>query len=204
MANGRHDHMQIPNHEALGCLMSHDAIWQSILNGTSTWTAVFEDDSYLKEESLVDLGQLWKDVENETYSILMLESGHLNNDAPYRPVGIHAAECQGKCNWLGTRAYVIGASGAQKLHDNLHPIAVQVDALIGLVASYDPEFRLFWARRSVVLQNNSMNSRIYDGCVKCYFPTGFWPYIVGGVLLSWFSAWSVYVCWVMRTGKKNK
>lgn len=206
MANGRHDHMQIPNNEALGCLLSHDAIWRDIVNGSNDarWSAVFEDDSFLHENSLIDLGQLWKDVENETYSILMLESGHINSEAEYRPVGLHAAECDGKCNWLGTRAYVIGSDGAQKLHDHLHPIAVQVDALIGLVASYDPDFRLFWTRRSVVQQNNSMNSRIYDGCVKCYFPTGFWPYLMGGIFVFFFLSWNLYSLWLWRTGKKVK
>ena len=196
MDTGRHDHMQIPNKAALGCLLSHAEIWEDVLrNGSfdhdddNTFTLVLEQDAIITRENLGALSELWADVANESWSILMLESGHLNTEGTWANVGTRAATCQtpGLCTWLGTRGYVLTANGAATLLDNLHPITVQVDALIGLLAAYDPAFRMFWARNSVVGQNYSggvffPRSHIFDGCVKCYMPTGWVAYAVGVAL----------------------
>lgn len=181
---GRHDHMQIPNPAAIGCLLSHADLWTVIANQTEL-VAVFEEDTVITPDSLTTLEELWHDVSNHSWSILMLDPGHINTEGPWQHIGTVAAQCRlkGHCTWLGTRGYVLTPHGARALLDNVYPLTVQVDSLIGLVAAFDPDFHMLWSRQTVVAKNSTMPSKIFDGCVKCMMPTGIWIYMIVSVAL---------------------
>ena len=47
---------------------------------------------------------------------------------------------------------------------------------MGLVATFDPTFHMFWPRVDVVHPNRLRMSTIWDGCLKCYVPAS--PFLV--------------------------
>ena len=72
------------------------------------------------------------------------------------------------------------------------PIQVQIDALIGLEAAFEPEFKMFWTRDNIVHQQLFYASKIWDGCVKCYLPTDVWFYFAFSVCFLWFLFYVIF------------
>ena len=100
---------------------------------------------------------------------------------------------------MGSRGYLITGRGARILLANARPFEVQVDALMGLVATYDPAFRMYWTRADVAHPTLLRASRLWDGCLKCYVPVGGAAWGLAAVLLGGglAGAWLV-----MRSGRK--
>ena len=184
---GRHDHMQLGNAAMLGCLLSHTALWRwwAARPHPNDTLLVLEEDAYLDEDaSPARLATLLDhDLAHERWDILLLEPGHLTVAGPMRPVGdlamTWASPLHRQCSWMGTRGYLLRASGAAKLLRHAEPPSVQVDALLGLVASFEPEFRMFWTRASVAHQRMLTLSTVQDRCLKCYMPQTAASYLLG-------------------------
>jgi GR25 family glycosyltransferase involved in LPS biosynthesis len=75
------------------------------------------------------------------------------------------------CTWFGTRGYLITYEGSQKLLKYAFPIHVQIDALMGLVDAFEPDFKMYWTTKNVVYQQTFYVSQIWEACFKCYMPT---------------------------------
>jgi GR25 family glycosyltransferase involved in LPS biosynthesis len=194
----RSDHMQLGNWAAVGCLISHAEIWRRIVAG-GVPAFVFEEDIVVTpgaaegvNELVSSLAKLEKD-DGKLWTLLSLDPGHLNSDGPSVAVGPLAARCANNsqevkspnnfCTLYGTRAYIITPAAAAVLLDYVSPITVQVDALITLVMNRaDKEglagFKMLWTKRRIFPMSASMRpSTVYDGCVKCYFPSGIRAYV---------------------------
>lgn len=178
MALGRHDHMQISNAAMLGCYLSHMRVWETFLNSTDDVVAVFEEDAMVDWSSRVVLNELWQDMHGLNWSIVMLESGHLNTEGEWLHLGQHLTTCAGRgtCMWFGTRGYILSRPGASALLRHSRPILVQVDALVSLVAAWEGDFNMYWTRTDVAKQRLLSRSTVWDGCIKCYMPVAGWPY----------------------------
>lgn len=74
------------------------------------------------------------------------------------------------CTWFGTRGYLITYKGAQKLLENAFPVHVQIDAFMGLLAAFNPSFKMYWTRENIVHQRLGYVTQVWDGCIKCYMP----------------------------------
>ena len=169
----RHDHMQLSSAAMLGCLLSHMTIWRLVLPGSIV--AVLEEDAVLDAVSERRLALLEQDLAGTEWELLMLESGQLTATGQWRHVGQIAATCSprsGLCTWQGSRGYLITFRGAQALLRFAEPVMVQVDALMGLVATFEPDFRMYWPRVDIVHANRMRPSAIWDACIKCYLPPG--------------------------------
>lgn len=178
MRNGRSDHMQIGNRHALGCLMSHGHVWRRIVEANAS-AIVLEEDLVVGPDSARLLGALFASLENVTWGILMLDPGHVNVDGEWNAVGPMAANCSSSCVWFGTRAYALRPSVAALLLAHMEPMVVQVDALITLVAAYHASTAMMhWTTVRIFPVNMTRPSTVFDGCVKCYLPTGTRPYII--------------------------
>ena len=193
LSTGRHDHMQVGNAAMLGCLLSHTALWRwwaRRANGTADALLVLEEDAYLDmETSAPRLATLLEHdlKEASSWDILMLEPGHITIGGPMRRVGELAMTwdlpSSSPCTWMGTRGYLLRASGAQKLLRHVDP-TMQVDALLGLVSTFDPDFRMFWTRLSVAHQRMLTLSTVQDRCLKCYMPQSARGYFLGLMLVA--------------------
>lgn len=166
----RHDHMQLSSDAMLGCLLSHMAIWRLVLPGAIV--AVFEEDGVVDAVSAQRLAILERDLADSRWDLLMLESGQFTATGKWRAVGQIAATCATLCTWQGSRGYLVSYRGAQALLRFAEPIMVQVDALMGLVAAFEPGFRMYWTLSDVVHPSRMRMSTIWDACIKCYLPPG--------------------------------
>ena len=190
---GRHEHMQIGRPEALGCLLSHVGLWSLLLlaDDESSSILVLEEDAWLDETSTRRLHVLLEhDLAGLAWDILLLESGHITIEGPMRGVGKlamtwareNATRGRG-CVWMGTRGYLLRPSGARKLLPYAREFGVQVDALLGLVATFEPDFRMYWTRSSVAHQRVMTLSTVHDWCIKCHLPQSPWWYAGAAVAI---------------------
>lgn len=71
----------------------------------------------------------------------------------------------------GSRGYLLSYAGAHALLHHAHPIALQVDALISLTATYNDSFKLYWTIENVAHDSPWRRSRVWDGCIMhCIIP----------------------------------
>ena len=174
---GRHDHMQVYSGGSLGCLLSHMAVWARAGNET---VAVFEEDAVLDRVSTQRMGVLLEDMADVRWNLLMLESGHLGVRGAWAYVGSLAATCADwgtlhagdACNWMGSRGYLLRGDGAAQLLRHATPFTVQTDALMGLVATFNSGFAMYWTTSNIAHPMFFRRSTLWDGCIKCYFPVG--------------------------------
>lgn len=206
MLVGRHDHMQIANPSALGCLLSHIAIWKMVSPGEVI--AIFEEDAFFDHSSTRRLSTLSKDMQHYPWDILMLINGQFIASGKWKTIGKGAATCMFNttftssyfhsaepfqiCTWFGTRGYFISHNGAKNLLKHAKPIQIQIDALIGLVAAFEPGFKMYWTRDNIVHQNIFYVSQIWDACLKCYLPTDLWFYFIFCIFFLCFLLYTVF------------
>jgi GR25 family glycosyltransferase involved in LPS biosynthesis len=163
---GRHSHESIGSTAALGCLLSHMAIWRRV--GPNDTVAVFEEDATLDAVSVERMRSVEGDLMRVEWDLVMLESGHITTTGPWRYIGEgNIATCaDASCQWHGSRGYLLRYRAAQELLKEIPH--VQVDALFWMMAAVR-RMRMYWATRHVVHQNRSaLSSTVWDGCLKCY------------------------------------
>jgi len=194
MKTGRSDHMQLSNPSMLGCLLSHISLWENIHENEVVM--ILEEDSHVDIQSSIVMKHLFHDMSAIHWDVIMLESGHFIASGKWVTVGDYAATCAVSnvtaniCTWFGTRGYLITYEGAQKLLAHTFPVHVQIDAYMGLLAAFDPDFKMFWTRENVVHQRLFHVSKVWDGCLKCYMPTTGLFYVVA----LFVSIYNVYLC----------
>lgn len=210
MVVGRRDHMQLSNPSMLGCLLSHIHIWKMVNPGEII--AIFEEDAYFDKVSSERIKGLSLDMQDIPWDILMLESGHIIASGAWDYIGDYAATCasnfsrksntfilqqQNLCTWFGTRGYLINYEGAQKLLKHAFPVNVQIDAFMGLLAAFNPDFHMYWTRENVVHQRLLYMTQVWDACMICYMPrsTLFYLFALGFVVCA-----SIHCAWSSITG----
>jgi GR25 family glycosyltransferase involved in LPS biosynthesis len=162
LEHGRSDQLQIGNRAMIGCLQSHIRVWHKIKD----WAYVFEEDTRLHDNSLTIVSTLLLDVRDKPWSVLFLMPACYTllsrGFGEWRSVGKFAATCD-NCTWFGTRGYIITRAGADVMLEYQDPVAVQVDALFGLVNAYDSRFHLYWTRQVVAKWQKSW-SKVQNMC----------------------------------------
>jgi GR25 family glycosyltransferase involved in LPS biosynthesis len=165
---GRHSHAAIGSEAALGCLLSHTAVWRSMREGDTV--VVFEEDARLDELSAARMLAAEQDLALDAdWDLIILETGHLTTAGKWRNIGKgNVATCAGNCDWQGSRGYILRYRGAKELllEDSPH---VQVDALFWMLAATG-RLRMFWVTSNVAHPTHSASSTVWDGCLKCYIP----------------------------------
>jgi len=198
MLMGRHDHMQIANPAALGCLLSHIEIWKQMLPGEII--AIFEEDAYFNKDSTRRFRSLSQDMSSNPWDIIMLINGQFIATGSWKSVGNSAMTCDTLnssispmhlCTWFGTRGYILTYKGSRHLLNHAFPIQIQIDALIALVAAFEPNFKMFWVRDNIVHQRLFYKTQIWDACLKCYLPTDLWFYVLCCICFIWFLIYSI-------------
>ena len=92
MSVGRNDHMQLSNVGMLGCLLSHVEVWKRVQPGETI--AIFEDDSIIDTTSSERMYNLFYDLRNIEWDILMLESGQpMISQGSWKNIGLYASTC---------------------------------------------------------------------------------------------------------------
>jgi len=176
LASGRHDHMQLGSAPMLGCLLSHVAIWRATTESGATTALVLEEDAILDAVSALRLTQLLMDARNESWDVLLLETGHLTVSGATRAVGeigrTWADPSDALHNrWMGTRGYLLTQRGATVLLTHADELGVQVDALLGMAVVFDG-LRMVWSSVNIAHPTRWRASAVqtWDPCLKCFAP----------------------------------
>eukprot|EP00284_Hemiselmis_tepida_P009319 CAMPEP_0174932290 /NCGR_PEP_ID=MMETSP1355-20121228/35620_1 /TAXON_ID=464990 /ORGANISM="Hemiselmis tepida, Strain CCMP443" /LENGTH=387 /DNA_ID=CAMNT_0016178691 /DNA_START=35 /DNA_END=1195 /DNA_ORIENTATION=- len=190
MLHGRHEHSQVSTPGMVGCYMSHVKVLEQMRPGDVF--AVFEEDAAFSSRSIKELQALDAFVRGELRMDFDLIYTGVNNNPP--PSGTETrtyrvspqttlTQCFAGCSVWGTRGYVVTYRGAQRLLKHARPLITQIDALFSLVAAFEGRegFKMFFLNKDVVLGPRWIDyigaTQVQDECLKCYLPTGFWPYI---------------------------
>ena len=59
---------------------------------------------------------------------------------------------------------------------------VQTDVLMGLTATFNPTFSMYWTLYDIAHPTYLRRSKLWDGCIKCYAPVRMLGYIVFSVI----------------------
>lgn len=192
----RGDSMELRTHGMLGCLHSHIQIWHTACDeDNTTWTMVLEEDARLDQLSRQRLNWLLRDVADEPWDALMLESGHVTVSSSVRHIGRFARTWADPSDlahnrWAGTRGYILRCQGAQKLLRRANELTVQVDSLFMLTALLD-DLRLVWPYAHIAHPSHWRLSIVQemDRCLfHCFF--------LDVVLRSW-TVWGLLVVGVV-------
>eukprot|EP00282_Hemiselmis_andersenii_P016753 CAMPEP_0114108176 /NCGR_PEP_ID=MMETSP0043_2-20121206/81_1 /TAXON_ID=464988 /ORGANISM="Hemiselmis andersenii, Strain CCMP644" /LENGTH=325 /DNA_ID=CAMNT_0001199925 /DNA_START=1 /DNA_END=976 /DNA_ORIENTATION=+ len=188
--NGRHDHSQVSTAGMVGCYMSHVKVLEQLKPGDVF--AVFEEDALFTSRSIRELAALHGFVRDTLKTDFdLLYTGANDNPKPSAKRAkrhilsptVTVSECLSGCSVWGTRGYVVTYRGAQKLLKHTTPVITQIDALFSLVANFEVDngFKMFFLNNDIVVGPRWIDfigaTQVQDLCLKCYFPTGFWPYV---------------------------
>lgn len=162
---GRRSHFELSNVAMAGCFLSHVNVWRKVAG--EGVAVVLEEDAELGED-------FWERVEVvagsiQAWDVIMLTERvwHLASGTKRR-VNEYLYECaERRCEWYGTRGYVLSREGARKLLAGLGLLEVQVDAYISLQAMYGG-VKMLWVCERLVGQRLWYLSKVWDGCLVCY------------------------------------
>lgn len=85
-------------------------------------------------------------------------------------------------------------------HVLIHYDVLKVDALMGLVAAFSHDFRMYWTRENIAHLQLFHMTGIWDGCIKCYLPTSPVHYIIASVVAALF-LWHYIMTLLYARGK---
>ena len=134
---------------AVGCFLSHTALYKKLLNDPDAdQYIIFEDDAYIPPDTLTRIVFLLENAPKE-WDILMF--GVIRGV----PVAVGEIFTQLK-TWWGLYGYVINKKGAKKFMDefNQHMIDMQIDSLMSLMAVED-RFNAYASRYHIIKHNAS-------------------------------------------------
>ena len=174
---GRHSHSDIGSYAALGCLLSHAAIWHHMMSfdDANQTVAIFEEDALLDKVSGERFKTLSNDMVGLKWELIVLETGHLTVSGEWARIGAHLGTCAPApmiCEWQGSRGYLLNRGGASILLQEYQHFHVQTDALFWMLAAIErTRFRMFWTTQSIAHQVTLLrSSTVWDRCIKCYVP----------------------------------
>lgn len=125
----RHSHDELSTYGAVGCYLSHVAIWQRMVHENLDAAVIFEDDVVFAERFARRLRTVWSECPTDA-DVLLIGHNHLRDRVA--PVDRHVQRCLGR--FFSAHAYYLTGAGARKLLGQALPIDSQLDAYIGHLA----------------------------------------------------------------------
>jgi len=197
LGSERHTHEQLGSLGAVGCYLSHLAIWRQIVRDEIPRTVVFEDDVVFPPQFLANLeaatAQLpLADLHTFFFGYSNLRDGDAHFFSECYGGAIRPLVCRYTGRFWGTHSYLLTLQGARILLAQALPIEVQVDAYM---SSLGPSMRSFFCRRSLTLQRRA-GSSIQTLALRTWMPANNWFYV--GLMLLLLVLAAAAVCFVSR------
>lgn len=161
----RRQHSGIPSLGAIGCTMSHDALWQMCIDEDLPYLIIAEGDLKMKPISDKNYRRIQNIMKNEKSIYVSPHSTIDKNEGITRFTGMHF--------------YIISQSACKELVSSTFPIDVQTDAYI---SHMDTINKIHIGGFSICSQQIHM-SGLQDVCVKCWLPNKSQYYIITVLLL---------------------
>ena len=162
--NGRILHRQLIGKGTIGCALSHYSLWKWLVDHPEyQQLIIFEDDARPNNNYSIDfLQQIIASVPDFD----MLSFGYSDIRGEIEEVNEYVSRFKGG-EFFGLQGYMISQSGALKMMKYMFPIEFQVDSYIGYIAKFDPTFKLYMTKESLIDQSYHISS-IQKPCVRCY------------------------------------
>lgn len=163
---GREQHTGLSSLGAVGCTMSHCALWQKCVSDNLPYIIIAEDDAKFSRK----LSKY--DIDNITKALQKLNGGFINT-SNFR---------KGSEYFFGTHFYFLSNGACQQLIKSCYPIDLQTDSYINHINNTGKI-----TLEGYPIVNQSLHgSSVQDICIKCFLPKGVWFYvliIIGIVML---------------------
>jgi GR25 family glycosyltransferase involved in LPS biosynthesis len=177
MRNDRRTHREIATLGAIGCSLSHIAIWKKLIASGKPYAVVMEDDARFNLHQLQAINNLVKTIPPSSQIWLL---------GFYRPNLIEEPLPRSKWarvfQFTASHAYILTRAAAQKLLEQATPIEMHIDHYISAMSTlYDLdmlhhenlhiEFGGVMAeeRKPRAIESNTSQHR-KDGCSACHVP----------------------------------
>jgi glycosyl transferase family 25 len=172
LTKSRRSHEEIDSIGAVGCSLSHIAVWQSMVDKKQELCLVFEDDAMIPFDFIEQANKCIKEslLQNPTqWDIWLLggiwdDTSSIPNEKTVMRVGA----------FMLSHAYVITLRTAKKLVEDAYPIHCHIDGWMS-VYSYMNDIRLVGTNQLHLKQNPKSSTDIQseEGCAICNVPTEF-------------------------------
>lgn len=140
------DSFQLPSKGAIGCALSHYAIWKHCLDNKHPVVVMEEDVTFEPHVASALMGALSTLPRDAMYATLIHTPYSVwNCTSPDRRLidSVHDGWYELNLGILGTQCYYLSPKGAKILLQHAYPVAFQVDVYISTVAFTNPNFRAY-------------------------------------------------------------
>jgi GR25 family glycosyltransferase involved in LPS biosynthesis len=159
LVQGRDQAKGISSLGAIGCTMSHDALWNLCVKNKFPYIIILEDDVKLpKSISKKNIDKI-NDILSKKNSIFI--SANIIKKDKYT-------------KFLGTHFYIISNSSCKELIKNTYPIDVQTDWYM----SHMDNIKKVNIEGFQIAKTNIHKSSIQDTCIKCMLPKNIIFYLI--------------------------
>jgi hypothetical protein len=111
---------------AIGCALSHAAVWYAAWTAGVPFVGVLEDDTVLGDTALADAAAWVEAHAGERWDVVNLWDNPANRTAKGRVL-----------EWHGTNMYVLRTAALPRILPHVFPITVHLDHALGLASSMD-------------------------------------------------------------------
>jgi glycosyl transferase family 25 len=165
LENGRKLDKEISTLGAIGCSLSHIALWEKMISDNISYMYIVEDDAKVvlakKDDDIIE--KLLQSLPDD-WDIFYLGCKSVESNEKMMPGG-KVIKMNGV--YFGSHAYVINQKGAKKLLEKCLPISCQVDSYMSYMNKYYG-LNAYRPVDNLVVQYNPEGSSIQDLCVPCF------------------------------------
>jgi glycosyl transferase family 25 len=181
---GRNAHNNIGSKGAIGCYLSHIALWKKLLESDQEMFLIFEDDVDINnniDNLMVKTNDYINTINKKDWDVIFLGYSLislLNNDIPedindkYKITNII----------YGLHAYIINKKGARKLLEKALPIVDQLDSYMSYMAIMR-DVNMYKPTEILFIQNNIKTSTIQTDMSIKPFITQFNNHIISSIIM---------------------
>lgn len=192
MDKPRENDVQIGSRGAIGCFLSHLALWNVMIQKNISVALIFEDDVDIGLDFYEQLGALWEKIEMQGQ--FTKRSEHLHGillgwermiDPPVATDTPGLSRLRGR--FWGTQGYLITKEGAIAMRQRALPLNMQVDAHMAIETYLRPDVHWYVPQATLAAQQKMKGSNVWVACPGCVGE--------GGYLISWYKV----AMWIMLT-----
>lgn len=181
LMTGRQQHSGIPSLGAIGCSLSHYALWKKCVDDNLDYITIMEDDIAVE-------GRLKADDIDNIRAVLSKDKG-LFISPLQQPVKEPLYE------FLGAHFYIASNTACKELIKHMFPIDIQVDFYLGHMKTLG----YINLEGYPIYKQRIRITRVQDLCLKCYIMNNNYLNIFVLFLLVYFVASVVYFSWKWST-----
>ena len=172
MIEPRHTHESIGTVGAIGCYLSHTAIWKMMVEQGWEKIIVFEDDIEFVSDFSDKFNKVLSEINDnfdKSHTFDMLVFGYYTIINMFDEYSESLYKCNGR--YWGNYGYILTQAGAKKMLEGAFPLEMHLDSYIAFKCMVDPTLNVLFTKENIVYMNDiGYKSDIYSSCVNGWLP----------------------------------